>query len=107
MKPTERARLFWEYLTEQAANHKTSTYTEAAEAIGYRGGHALVAGGYGVITRVYNCCKDNGLPILTAIVVHHDGRPNEQYEDWPADRDEVWNHNWSQVPVPAEEDFLL
>jgi hypothetical protein len=107
MKATERAQQFWQYLIEQAAQRRTPSYTEAAEAIGYRGPRALGAGQYGVITRVYEYCKRNQLPILTAIVVYSDGRPNEQYENWPAERDEVFAYDWSKVPVPPETEFAL
>jgi len=107
MEVTERAQLFWKYLTEQAAKSNTPSYTEAAYAIGYRGPRALIAGNQGVLRRVYKYCESHQLPFLPAIVIRDDGSPNERYKKWPAERDEVWDYDWSKVPVPSEVDFVL
>ena len=107
MKVTEQAQRFWKYLTEQAAQRNTPSYAEAAKAIGYGSAMALVAGGHGVLRRVYVYCERNQLPLLPAIVVRTDGSPNERYKKWPAERDEVWDYDWSQEPVPSEDDFVL
>ena len=56
---------------------------------------------------MYKYCESHQLPLLPAIVVRDDESPNERYKKWPAERDDVFAYDWSQVPVPSEDDFVL
>jgi hypothetical protein len=105
MDVKERTRRLWEVLVEAASRERTLSYTEAAEMVGYRGPRALGAGRNGVLSRIYDYCKREGLPLLCAIVVYKDGRPNEQYRYWPVERDAVFAYDWSSIPTPPAEAF--
>lgn len=99
MTRPERAIQIWQVLISLAHNRQTITYEKLSELIGM--GNVAVA-----LTQplelLMHYCTNNGLPPLTILVVQkHSGIPGQgltTIEELNADREEVFNFEWLQLP---------
>ena len=96
----------WMILVAAARLRQTLTYGDLADALGVKGPGGVFAK---ILGRIYNYCLQEGLPLLTVIVVNKQtGRPGWEkgYADVDTDdeRERVFRHGWiaQEPPTPEE-----
>jgi len=102
-----RAVQAWQILICKATNRQTITY-EGLSLLMFKREAAGVLGP--IVGHIGYYCQDNGIPILTAIVVGKtSGTPGEGVLVDPANLDEererVYNHDWFNIYPPSEGEF--
>ena len=88
-----RAAQIWLVLIGKAANRQTMTYGMLADTLGYGGAGTLAQ----ILGRVLSYCQQEGLPLLTALVVNQrtgDPGPGLGLEpgDLSAEQERVFNY---------------
>ena len=109
--PGAMALRIWHILILDAQNRLTPTYIEIARKVGYRGARPIIPSLY----RILYYCLQEGLPILTAIVVSKKtGLPSEGVseagvvitrENFPRIKEIIFGYDWSSVSPPTPEDL--
>lgn len=109
--PGAMALRIWEILIHDARNRHTPTYIEIARKVGYRGARPIIPSLY----RILYYCLQEGLPILTAIVISKKtGLPREGIsevgmiitrENFPRIQENIFRYDWASVTRPTPEDL--
>lgn len=105
MSNAHRSLCIWPVLIDAALRHRTLTYTELKELIGFNGLPNWQSDSLG---RIASFCHRNGLPILPAIVINRFGGPGPGLpfvDDHLAERVRVFDFAWATLRPVTVEDF--
>lgn len=95
------AGILWPILVERAKIRKTYTYGEVAPKIGLHHRPVKYA-----LDPIQNYCKENKIPILTAVVVNQDtGEPGDGFLG--GDIKEVYEFDWDAIPNPFHKEVSI
>lgn len=104
MRNDQRACQIWAVLAFAASKSQTITYKKLSRITGLTG---TMSGPLGYIQEL---CLMEGLPPLTAIVVHDNGLPGKGFYAVPPDdvykaQQVVFNHDWDRKPAKTPATF--
>ena len=106
MTKYQRVQHVWSLLVCAATDRRTYTYGGLADALGIPGGAQAMRH---YLAPVMYYCREQQLPPLTVLVVSREtGRPGEgltTLENVNRDRENVFAHDWFQMPLPETGDF--
>jgi hypothetical protein len=101
---SDRALRIWHMLMGAARCWQTFTYQHVADITG-----GVPIGLGSVLELIMRYCEDKGMPPLTVLVVQSgSGKPGVGLltsRDADADRERVYEFEWSKRPVPTAADF--
>jgi hypothetical protein len=101
-----RAKQMWQILVGKAMNRQTVTYPQLSVLMYGKEMPSIMAS---ILGHIYCCCKEEGLPPLTTIVVSEiTGQPqwvSHDAETLCRQQTDVFSYDWYDVVPPEELDF--
>jgi hypothetical protein len=104
---SDRSVQAWQILVGKAMNRQTVTYQDLSKLMFEKDAAGVLAK---ILGNIAFFCLDNGLPVLTTIVVNTtSGTPGDAIPIDPATIDharaEVYGRNWYDIYPPSAEEF--